>query len=685
MTPPAPAASWPSRADWKEAGIVAAVTLALYALTAPTTVGLEDDALFILSSYFLGVEHPPGFPLFTLIGHLFSLLPVGSVAYRVHLASAFFGAAACAAAWLCARTLVGARLPAYLAAGALGASAVFWSQSIIAEVYSLNCFLFLVLVYLGLRACPPSGQAQSALLAPMALVFGLSLSNHWPLMVLAAPAFLVLLWPLRWELLRRAALLLWLVLLGLLPYAWLVYRSWQALPISFYGPLETLSEIWFFLSRAGYAEVDQSASASWLDRIKFFQFLGSQLLLQFAVLGTLLAGAGFAVQWRILGRRVSSFLTIAFLMPSAVLLMLLGFDYSSITKHIFHVYPLPSYAVAALWMGLGFAWLVQRYRLTARTALAGAGAVLALIFALGARVNLFTDHEWGARYARTMLSLLPANAAVFARGEADLGTLAYFHLIENLRPDITLYQSKGLILGNRLVNPMHTPEELRQQALREAAVRHDGPVVSTMEVFSGYARRDRWLYVELDKSGADSTQISVQIPEEAVRFFEESILPSNHPNAWIAFLQGQLRRRYAELLALSMPRSRPPDARTARHLELLSKDYYGALGIAEGLIQNREGYAVGTVAAVLDRARELMPSDVVKDELARYFYLRGTVRADLRDERGAVQDFETALSVWPVSENWAIRPLQELYGKAGNASALSALQQRVQQLPRPRL
>ena len=91
-----------ARADWIAAGAVALAMFALYAATAPRTVGLEDDSLFVLSSYFLGVEHPPGYPIFTLIGHLFTHLPVGSIAYRVHLASALFGALSCAAAWLCA-------------------------------------------------------------------------------------------------------------------------------------------------------------------------------------------------------------------------------------------------------------------------------------------------------------------------------------------------------------------------------------------------------------------------------------------------------------------------------------------------------------------------------------------------------------------------------------------------------
>src|SRR5437588_5254718 len=161
-----------------------------------------------------------------------------------------FGALTCGAAWLCARALVGGRLPAYLAAFALGVSPVFWSQAIIAEVYTLNTFFFLSLVFMGLQACAPSFQGgasadRSRLLPWMALVFGLSLSNHYPLMLLVAPAFLILLWPERKTLLDRFGLLLVLVIVGLVPYAWMVRRSWQPLPISFDGPLESIQEILF--------------------------------------------------------------------------------------------------------------------------------------------------------------------------------------------------------------------------------------------------------------------------------------------------------------------------------------------------------------------------------------------------------------------------------------------------------
>ena len=79
----------------------------------------------------------------------------------------------------------------------------------------------------------------------------------------------------------------------------------------------------------------------------------------------------------------------------------------------------------------------------------------------------------------------------------------------------------------------------------------------------------------------------------------------------------------------------------------------------------------------VDQARELMPADVSKDELARFFHLRAAVRANLGDEAGAVQDFETAFSIWPVTDNPAIAPLEALYARAGNKAALDDLRARL--------
>jgi hypothetical protein len=168
------------------AGLVALALFGLYAASAPRTVALEDDAFFVLASHYLGVAHPPGYPLYTALGWVAAQLPVGSVAYRVHLLSALFGALAAAMLWLCARRLTGSALAATFAALALGLSPAFWSQAIIAEVYTLNALFAFGLLWLALRGGP---------LWVMAFLFGLSLANHWPLMLLFAPAYAALLWP----------------------------------------------------------------------------------------------------------------------------------------------------------------------------------------------------------------------------------------------------------------------------------------------------------------------------------------------------------------------------------------------------------------------------------------------------------------------------------------------------------
>ena len=71
---------------------------------------LEYDAdLILMAGVHLGVAHPPGYPLYTLIVHLFTRWPLGDPAVLGHLSSAVAGALACGAVYACARLLRGRR------------------------------------------------------------------------------------------------------------------------------------------------------------------------------------------------------------------------------------------------------------------------------------------------------------------------------------------------------------------------------------------------------------------------------------------------------------------------------------------------------------------------------------------------------------------------------------------------
>ena len=98
--PPGVLCRWPSLPGYVDTlALSAAVAgpLILYILTMPRTVALEDDGWFLIVGNFLGVGHPPGYPVHTLISNLFLKLPWGSPAFLGHLLSAVFGAFACGA------------------------------------------------------------------------------------------------------------------------------------------------------------------------------------------------------------------------------------------------------------------------------------------------------------------------------------------------------------------------------------------------------------------------------------------------------------------------------------------------------------------------------------------------------------------------------------------------------------
>src|SRR5687768_11410012 len=86
---PAAAPELPSKRALDAATVAVALTvLAAYVVTlSPTVVG-GDSGELITVAHVLGVAHPPGFPLHTLLAKLFSLPPVGSVAARVNFFSA---------------------------------------------------------------------------------------------------------------------------------------------------------------------------------------------------------------------------------------------------------------------------------------------------------------------------------------------------------------------------------------------------------------------------------------------------------------------------------------------------------------------------------------------------------------------------------------------------------------------
>lgn len=193
--------------------IIGLGSFALYLITLAPTVLFADGGEFQFVPYILGVAHPTGYPLYLLLGWAWShVLSVGDVAYRMNLFSALWAALAVGLTYLVGLRVVRRGAPdinplaAHLAAGTAAATfavgKTFWSQAVIAEVYSFNAFFVALVLWLLFRVeeSPERTPPAPGRISPfawrsliLAAAYGLSLTHH-STMLLLLPAILIFLW-----------------------------------------------------------------------------------------------------------------------------------------------------------------------------------------------------------------------------------------------------------------------------------------------------------------------------------------------------------------------------------------------------------------------------------------------------------------------------------------------------------
>ena len=414
--------------------------VAVYWLTMPPDITFEDTPLFAGVCSSLGLAHPPGYPAHTLFCTPFAkALHALSFPYArgAALASALAAArAATLLAWLLAR--MSGSLPAgLLAAGAWGLSPSLWGQAQIPEVYGLNALL--VVATMACAHLYAAGGSRRWL-AAMALVTGLGLANHWPLYVITYPAFLFMLAP-SWRGVLRdlsrpgffASCLLSL-LAGLSPYLHLLTVSAE----SFRFDTEHVPGNFIpYVSREVYGlggepislhERVKAASESVLFFVGELHYVFGLL----AVVGLALIVAKrdwwllFAVTWGMLS-------------TTALLAAVRPFEFASpILRWVFSVYPIGSYAFAAIPLALALAWGFARYRVDGRAAAALAAAALVAVSWTRWDAMDRGDEDIALPSARLVLGSVPSDGLVI-RTSGDLSfpiTFAHFLLSEGDRPDV---------------------------------------------------------------------------------------------------------------------------------------------------------------------------------------------------------------------------------------------------------
>jgi len=447
-----------ARADRIVGLLLFVFVLAVYTITLAPTVAFWDTGEFIAASSILAVPHPPGTPLYILLGRLFSLVPASSVAVRVNMLSAIPGALAILFLYLALLIIGKSLLPREpdaadrwrLRFGAAGGGlfAAFgktcWINATEAEVYAPSLFFIALGMWMLLRWSErrPEERGKGGLLL-LAYLLSLSIGVHLGT-YLALPAFVLFVLAVDRRVLldaRFLALAAFVTLLGLTAHFYLPIRSTLNPVIDEANP-ETGTAFLDFLLRKQYKPNNPFVrQAAWVFQLRMY---GEYFLQQY---GPFLAGLGAVGAFWHARRERRSFLLYGglFVLTSAFLVFYMNFtDHEVRDRDYFFT---PSFFLWGGWMGLGGAALLGRFRSLLSLGREGDRmfhgilAAVLLVAPLGFFASRFDAHDRrgnyiAADYAWNILTCLEENAVLFTNGDNDTFPLWYLQEVEGVRKDV---------------------------------------------------------------------------------------------------------------------------------------------------------------------------------------------------------------------------------------------------------
>ncbi len=414
------------------------------------TFYLNDSPETVTACVTLGIPHPPGYPLHTMVGHLFTLPPLGHFPFRANLFAAVLASSVCALLFILLRDGLKISTALSLLFSLLwitGASSYPASLSAKTGLYQLTALLLLAVLWALL----------DNKLGFAVFLFGISLANHWMSMVAYSPGFLLLVY-LRWKAVNpperlpeagrpvgfersRRLILPTFLVLGLSLYLYLPLRA-HLNPSLNWGDPSTWNHFVFNFLRKEYAGSEASGGPMvWLGQswvcfqTAFLEFGGILLLALLGVVGMASKrrdwALGLGLAWVSLVLVISVYLNL----PKEQLYLIKDYTLSS---HLFIL--------------LFAAWAMESF-LAGREPGKRRGAEMLVILALVLFFALPGIRRcWGGRQADYTYSYdyvlngfksVPRDSIYFCKGDSVVFPSWYFQWVEGKRQDLAIVGVDG--------------------------------------------------------------------------------------------------------------------------------------------------------------------------------------------------------------------------------------------------
>jgi hypothetical protein len=435
--------------------------------TLAPSVTFFDSGEFLTATASLGSAHSPGYPLFLMYTKVFTWIPLGNIAFRVNMATAFSSSLACLGVYLLTVALLKKeqfiadnekfssfiiKTSALAAAVAFSVTPRLWLQSNHDKPYPLLAFMTAIIFYLLLkwREHYEAGDERPAYVYVCTFLAGMAMGLHQTI-VLFLPAWFLLIVLADWRMLTRIKELLLATAFAMIGFSVQLYLPLRATqnPLLNWGDAKTSTQfLWHFL-RKGYPSDPHSRDFTLL----WLQIKAFNIPREFTWLGAALVVFALFCLWR-----NHRHVVVAYLAAVVVFLLVIAGYFNTLPDMIFltEEFFTPLYLLTAVLIGIGLfnvlTVAIRNARLPEQYGFKVYALVVLMLFSLPASlcaVNYYENDQHNNYiaydYATNSLRSLPQNAVMFTWGDSGAFPLWYLQGVERMREDLDLPHTPHIV------------------------------------------------------------------------------------------------------------------------------------------------------------------------------------------------------------------------------------------------